>query len=159
MDLLNKKWGSLSKEIQDNLLKTANCVDGISGMDCRSSVPDIQPCIVDLITDEIINISTTGYLINDEIIIADNALLYNPEDSARYEENLVFSGKRILESENIQKLLLNSKVLQIIWHDKSVTEGLGKDIYITMVNGYISVAEGLWSEPIYEDMILTIKEI
>lgn len=73
------------------------------------------------------------------------------------------TGKQILESEGLQELLLNcqSRVMEIQWHDGSTSSGYGREIYIENVdvfeNKVISVAEGLWSEPIKENMTLTIE--
>lgn len=78
-----------------------------------------------------------------------------------------FTGKQILESEELRDLLQNyvSRVMKIVWHDGSITDGLGKDIRVEYVgelnetkeNLVISVVDGLWSEPITNNMILTIE--
>lgn len=59
-----KKWGQLTEEQQYELLSKANIWDDVKNGDC----------IVDF--DESLSISAT--IINDEIVIDDNAILYDP---------------------------------------------------------------------------------
>ena len=63
------KWGELTTSEKEELLKNANCIDGETG----NNVEDGE-CIVDL-TEEY---SVGGNIIDDEIIIDDNAIIYNP---------------------------------------------------------------------------------
>lgn len=60
------------------------------------------------------------------------------------------TGKEVLENNELREFLLNSgcRVLEIKWHDGSITKGYGKKIYIEKVNDTISFTEGLWSEEI-----------
>ena len=62
------KWGELTTNEKEMLLKNANCVDA-TGNDT-----DEGECIVDL-TEEY---SVGGNIIDDEIIIDDNAVIYYP---------------------------------------------------------------------------------
>ncbi|WP_142415389.1 helix-turn-helix domain-containing protein [Hathewaya massiliensis] len=78
------------------------------------------------------------------------------------------TGKQILESKELQELLqsFQSRVLAIKWGDRSVSDGRNRNIYVEKVgefnelseNKTISVVEGLWSEPIRENMVLTIED-
>lgn len=70
-----------------------------------------------------------------------------------------FTGKEILENEKLSNFLLNlnCSVLEIRWHDGSITSGYGKEIYIDYVNDRLSLVEGLWSEPIRDNIELTFE--
>ena len=71
-----------------------------------------------------------------------------------------FTGKEILENEELMEFLLNSnlRVLGIRWHDGSITSGYGKEIYVENVNDKLSLVEGgLWSEPIRNNIELTFE--
>ena len=68
--LIGVKWGSLSEETKADLIERANCVDGITGDDAKCG-----ECIVDL-TDEL---SISGKIENDELIIDNEAIIYNPK--------------------------------------------------------------------------------
>ena len=72
------------------------------------------------------------------------------------------TGKEILESQQLQKFLLDneSRVLCIVWHDGSVSSGIGKDIYVGKIDesSDLYVIEGLWSEKIRDNIILDIEE-
>ena len=70
-----------------------------------------------------------------------------------------FKGKDILEDKDLCDFLLNSdyKLLKIKWHDDSITNGYGKEIYIGKLNDKLSLIEGLWSEPITNNIELTFE--
>ena len=67
-------------------------------------------------------------------------------------------GKDILRSETLQEKLLtnNYKVLKIIWDNRKVSTGLGKNIKIQKINNVISLVEGNWIKPITDGMIINI---
>lgn len=70
-----------------------------------------------------------------------------------------FTGKEILENKELREFLLNSslRVLEIKWHDGSITSGYEKEIYIENVNDKLSLVKGLWSEPIRNNVELTFE--
>lgn len=70
-----------------------------------------------------------------------------------------FTGKEILENEELMEFLLSSnlRVLEIRWYDGSITSGYGKEIYVENVNDKLSLVEGLWSEPIRNNIELTFE--
>ena len=61
---IGKKWGELTEKEQDELLAKANIWDNIKSGDC----------IVDF--DE--NLSVGATIVDDEIVIDDNSILYDP---------------------------------------------------------------------------------
>ena len=67
--LVGIRWGELSKEKRSSLLKNATCIDGKTG----NNVNDGE-CIIDL-TD---TLSVCGNIIDGEVVINDNALIYDP---------------------------------------------------------------------------------
>ena len=69
--LIGVKWGALSEETKTDLLERMSCVDGITGDNAKCG-----ECIVDL-TDEL---SISGKIENDELIIDDEAIIYSPEE-------------------------------------------------------------------------------
>lgn len=69
--LVGIKWGELSEETQEWLLENASCIDG---GDC--GIIKEGKCIVDL-TDEL---SVSGKNIDNEIVIDNNAIIYNPTE-------------------------------------------------------------------------------
>lgn len=84
-----------------------------------------------------------------------NNTIVNPVASGAIRK---ITGKEILENKKLSDILLKSdcRVLEIKWLDGSITNGFGDDIYIEMVNGKISVTQGLWNKPILENMELII---
>lgn len=70
-----------------------------------------------------------------------------------------FTGKNILESKDLSEFLLNSssRVLEIKWADGSITKGYGREIYVEKVNNIMSLTEQLWSEPIVNNIEITIE--
>lgn len=68
---VGKKWGDLTEELRGKLLQNANCVDGETG----NNVDDGE-CIVDLNE----TISVAGKIEDMEIVIDDEAVIYNPEE-------------------------------------------------------------------------------
>lgn len=71
MDYEGIKWKELSESEHEKLLKTANPINGITGNDMRQD----GECIIDLEYP----FSIPGRLEDGEIIIDDEAVIYNPE--------------------------------------------------------------------------------
>lgn len=69
-NLVGKKWGELDRETQELLLKNTNFIDGVTGND----IVNDGECIIDF--SDILSVG--GKVIDDEIIIDDNSILYNP---------------------------------------------------------------------------------
>lgn len=69
--LIGARWGDLLDITKEDLLERANCINGING-----DLTNEGECIVDLTND----LSVAGEIINDEIVINDDAIIYNPED-------------------------------------------------------------------------------
>lgn len=67
--LKGMKWGEVKKEVQEELLRNCNCIDGSIFQNTF-----IGECIIDLTE----NLSVAGKIINDEIIIDDEAIIYDP---------------------------------------------------------------------------------
>lgn len=78
--LVGVRWGDLLDVTKGDLLERANCINGIDG-----DLTNEGECIVDL-TNEL---SVVGEIINDEIVINDDAIIYNPE------EGIILEPKRI----------------------------------------------------------------
>ena len=70
MDYEGKKWKELSESEQEKLLKTANPINGITGNDMGQD----GECIIDLEYP----FSVSGRLEDREIVIDDEAVIYNP---------------------------------------------------------------------------------
>ena len=70
MDYEGKKWKELSESEREKLLKTANPINGITGNDMRQD----GECIIDLEYP----FSIPGRLEDGEIVIDDEAVIYNP---------------------------------------------------------------------------------
>ena len=70
MDYEGKKWKELSESEQERLLRTANAIDGRTGNDMRQD----GECIIDLEYP----FSVSGRLEDGEIVIDDEAVIYNP---------------------------------------------------------------------------------
>lgn len=67
-NFVGKKWGMLTEKEKELLLKNPWCIDGVTG-----NVVKEGNCIVDL-TD---TLSIAGRVIDDEIIIEDEATIYS----------------------------------------------------------------------------------
>lgn len=65
-----RKWGTLTKAEQADLLRFSNAINGI---DCENAHGTCD-CIIDLTE----NLSISGELVDDEIVIDDNSVIYNP---------------------------------------------------------------------------------
>ena len=69
------KWGELSKEQKEKLLKNANCIDAINGEKVQEG-----KFIVDLTN----NLSIAGEVVDNGeeavIVINNNAIIYNPAE-------------------------------------------------------------------------------
>lgn len=70
MDYEGKKWKELSESEQERLLRTANAIDGRTGNDMGQD----GECIIDLEYP----FSVSGRLEDGEIVIDDEAVIYNP---------------------------------------------------------------------------------
>ena len=70
MKLVGIKWGKLEKATQEWLLKDCDCVNAVTVNDAYNG-----DCIVDLTE----NLSVPGKIVNGDIIIDDNAKIYDPE--------------------------------------------------------------------------------
>lgn len=91
--LVGIKWGILEKETQDWLLEKCDCVDGETG----NTVYDGE-CIVDLTDD----LSIAGKIVDGDIIIDDDAEIYNPlgeyeSDGTTFEINSVMTVNEAAE--------------------------------------------------------------
>lgn len=69
---VGRKWGTLTEEEKLELLSNANCVDGATGNDLKGD----GECIVDLTA----TLSVSGERKDEEIVIQDEAIIYNPEE-------------------------------------------------------------------------------
>lgn len=67
--MIGKKWGMLTKNEKEMLLKNCWCTDAISGDIVKDGV-----CIIDL-TD---TLSIAGKIVDGEIIIEDDSIVYSP---------------------------------------------------------------------------------
>lgn len=87
MDFKGMKWKELKKEEQENLLKQANPIDGRTG----SEMEEDGECIIDFE-----EYSVSGEVIDGEIIIEDEKMLYNPEDGVvtKWESRIRLARKR-----------------------------------------------------------------
>ena len=70
--MVGKKWKELTEEQQNAFLKNANTV---SGIDC--SLVLAGECIVD--SDCYYPLSVSGKVVNDEIVVEDDAIIYSSE--------------------------------------------------------------------------------
>ncbi len=68
--LVGQKWSDISDSVKSELLQYANAIDGKTGNRCTSG-----ECIVDL--DAILSVS--GFVKDGNILISDDAILYDPE--------------------------------------------------------------------------------
>lgn len=69
--LIGARWGDLLDITKEDLLERANCINGING-----NLVNDGECIIDLTND----LSVAGTIVDEEIIIDDDAIIYNPED-------------------------------------------------------------------------------
>ena len=67
--LKGMKWGEVKKEVQEELLRNCNCIDGSIFKNTF-----MGECIIDLTE----NLSVAGKIIDDEIIIDDESIIYDP---------------------------------------------------------------------------------
>ena len=85
--LVGVKWGKLEKATQEWLLKDCDCVNAVTVNDAYNG-----DCIVDLTE----NLSIDGKIVDGELIIDDNAKIYDPEgeygsDGTTFEINNVMT--------------------------------------------------------------------
>lgn len=78
--LIGARWGDLLDITKEDLLERANCINGING-----DLTNEGECIVDLTND----LSVAGEIINDEIVINDDAIIYNPSQGILLESKEV----------------------------------------------------------------------
>ena len=69
-DLLGKTWSQLTEEQKEILLKEANPVDGSTG----NNMTENGECIIDFSN----GLSIAGSVFDDEIVINENSILYDP---------------------------------------------------------------------------------
>lgn len=91
--LVGIKWGRLEEETQEWLLQDCNCVDGETGNTAYDG-----DCIVDLTE----NLSVPGKIVEGDIIIDDDAKIYNPEgeyerDGTTFEINNILTVSEAAE--------------------------------------------------------------
>jgi len=68
--LIGCKWGQIAADTQSQLLRNASAVDGVVGDNMKID----GPCIIDLMD----NLAVSGNVVDGDIIIADDAILYDP---------------------------------------------------------------------------------
>lgn len=84
--LVGIKWGRLEEETQKWLLEECNCINGATG----NSIDDGE-CIIDLKN----NLSVTGRIVDGEIVIESDSIIYDP--AGEYEpEGTTFEINNIL---------------------------------------------------------------
>ena len=91
--LVGIKWGMLEKTTQEWLLKDCNCVNGATGGTAYNG-----DCIVDLTE----NLSVAGKIVNGDIVIDDDAKIYDPEgeygsDGTTFEINNIMTVSEAAE--------------------------------------------------------------
>ena len=69
--LVGVKWGDLKEETKEFLLENSNCVDAVNCNEAQEG-----ECIVDLND----TLSVAGKIIDDQIEINDEAIIYNPSE-------------------------------------------------------------------------------
>ena len=87
MKLVGIKWGKLEKATQEWLLKDCDCVNAVTVHDAYNG-----DCIVDLIE----NLSVAGKIVDGDLIIDDDAKIYDPRgeyesDGTTFEINNVMT--------------------------------------------------------------------
>ena len=92
--LVGIKWGMLEKTTQEWLLKDCNCVNGATGGTAYNG-----DCIVDLTE----NLSVAGKIVNGDIVIDDDAKIYDPEgeygsDGTTFEINNIMTVSEAAEN-------------------------------------------------------------
>lgn len=71
MNFLGKEWKTITEEDKKRLLSNASCIDGATG----NGVVEGE-CIIDL-TD---NLSIAGKIVDDEYVIDDESIIYDPSE-------------------------------------------------------------------------------
>ena len=69
MKLVGIKWGKLEKATQEYLLKDCDCINAVTVNDAYNG-----DCIIDLTE----NLSVAGKIVDGDIVIDDDAEIYNP---------------------------------------------------------------------------------
>ena len=93
MKLVGIKWGRLEKETQEWLLKNCNCINGATGNTAYDG-----ECIIDLTE----YLSVVGKIVDGDIIIDDDAKIYNPageyeSDGTTFEINNIMTVNEAAE--------------------------------------------------------------
>ena len=68
---LEKKWNELSEDVQGKLLSHVNTIDGATGNNTKDG-----ECIIDLTE----HLSIAGKIIDNEVAINSDAVIYNPAE-------------------------------------------------------------------------------
>ena len=120
MKLVGIKWGKLEKDTQEYLLKNCNCVNGATGDTAYNG-----DCIVDLTE----NLSVAGKIVDGDIVIDDDAKIYDPEgeygsDGTTFEINNIMTVSEAAEiwgitEGAIRKAIKSGKFIQNIDYRKA----------------------------------------
>ena len=120
MKLVGVKWGKLEKATQEWLLKDCDCVNAVTVNDAYNG-----DCIVDLTE----NLSVDGKIVNGDIIIDDNAKIYDPigeykSDGTTFEINNIMTVSEAAEiwgitEGAIRKAIKSGKFIPSIDYRKS----------------------------------------
>ena len=120
MKLVGVKWGKLEKATKEWLLKDCDCVNAVTVNDAYNG-----DCIVDLTE----NLSVPGKIVNGDIVIDDNAKIYDPigeyeNDSSTFEINNVMTvseaGEKLGITEGaIRKAIKSGKFIPNIDYRKA----------------------------------------
>ena len=78
--LVGVRWGDLLDITKEDLLERANCINGING-----DLTNEGECIIDLTSE----LSVAGNIIDGEILINDDAIIYNPAEGVILESRKV----------------------------------------------------------------------
>ena len=78
--LVGVRWGDLLDITKEDLLERANCINGING-----DLTNEGECIIDL-TNEL---SVAGNIVDGEILINDDAIIYDPTEGVILESRKV----------------------------------------------------------------------
>ena len=92
--LVGIKWGKLEKATQEYLLKDCDCINAVTVNDAYNG-----DCIIDLTE----NLSVAGKIVDDDIVIDDDAEIYNPigeyeSDRTTFEINNIMTVSEAAET-------------------------------------------------------------
>ena len=93
MKLVGIKWGKLEKTTQEYLLKDCDCINAVTVNDAYNG-----DCIIDLTE----NLSVAGKIVDGDIVIDDDAEIYNPigeyeSDGTTFEINNIMTVSEAAE--------------------------------------------------------------